>query len=487
MTLTIHKEEDNQRQLLLTVEVDETRINKAMRQTAKKLAREHNFPGFRRGKAPYQVIVNRVGLAALRADTVEEIVPQIFEEAVADIDEEEIYGRPELTNMEIEPLVLKFTIPLQPKVTLGDYRVLRQEIEPVEVSEEAVDAALERIREKYQELEEVERPLALSDMATLSGTGKLVAEETESEATEEAADSTDAAESETTETEDVTDSADEIDELDRVIFAEERIDLPMDPDKVFAGTPFVENLIGLTTGEETTFNFTFPDEYENEELAGKEATFTLTVLNVQSRTLPDLDDELAKQEGDYETLADLREATHNNLKTAAEARAKEDLIDNMTDKLLEDAVLVYPPAAVEMEIDQMIENFKNQAQRAGWEWEDFLRIQGATEESMRDNFRETAVDRLTRGMVLRQFVLDEKIKVAAADVDAALDEKVAHYEDENLRNGMRDYYRTGYGFDTISSEILQDKVYDRIKAVFTGNAPDLSELQDEETASDEEE
>ncbi|MEZ4643421.1 MAG: trigger factor [Chloroflexota bacterium] len=477
MTLTIHKEEDSQRQLLLTVEVEEARVQKAMRQTAKKLAREYNFPGFRRGKAPYRIIVNRVGEAALRADTVEEMVPDIFDEAITDIKDEEIYGRPELTNMEIEPLVLNFTIPLQPVVTLGDYRVLRQEVAPVEISDKAIDEALERIREKYQELEEVERPLAEGDMATLSGTGKLVVAEEEAEAKEE--------EPEATEEESTTEDVAE--ELDRLIFAEDRIDLPMDPNRIFAGTPFVENLMGLTAGEETTFNFTFPADYENEDLAGKEATFTLTLLNVQSRSLPELNDDLAKQEGEYETLDELREATYKNLQEAATARAKEELIDEMTDKLLEEATLVYPPAAVEMEIDQMVENFKNQAQRAGWEWEDFLRLQGMDEAAMRANFQETAVERLSRGLVMREFILNEKIEVNAEDVDAIIETKIARFEDENLRNGMRDYYRTGYGFDTISSEVLHDKVYDRVKAIFTGVAPELSELEDEEPANDEEE
>lgn len=472
MTLTIHKEEDEQRQLLLTVTVDAARVDKAMRQTAKKLARDYNFPGFRKGKAPYQVIANRIGWESLRAEVAEEMAPAIFEEAMAEVNEAEIYGQPVLGHMELDPLAFTFTIPLRPMVTLGAYRSLRQDVEPVVISDKAVNEALEHIRDKYQELEEVERPLALGDMATLSGVGKLVvaaaAVGDEIEATPE-------------------EPASEEGEADPIIFAEERIDLPMDPDRVFAQTPFVENLLGLAVGDETTFNFTFPDDYDNEELAGKEATFTLMLLNVQARRRPDLDDALAQQEGAYETLDDLRAATYKNLLEAAATRAKNDLIETMADKLTADATIVYPPAAIDLEIEQMVDNLKTQTQRSGWEWEHFLRIQGTNEEEMRKTFREPAAERLTRRFVIQQFIADEKIRVDAADIDTAVAKQIESFDDETLRNTMRDYYRSEAGLDVIGSEILHNKVYDRIQAIFGGYAPELSALQDEETANDEEE
>lgn len=472
MTLTIHKEEDEQRQLLLTVTVDAARVDKAMRQKAKKLARDYNFPGFRKGKAPYQVIANRIGWESLRAEVAEEMAPAIFEETMADVNEAEIYGQPTLSHMELDPLAFTFTIPLRPVVTLGAYRSLRQDVEPVVISDKAVNEALEHIRDKYQELEQVERPLALGDMATLSGVGKLVV------AAAAVGDEIEAPPEE---------PASEEGEADRIIFAEERIDLPMDPDRVFAQTPFVENLLGLAVGDETTFNFTFPDHYDNEELAGKEVTFTLMLLNVQARRRPDLDDALAQQEGAYETLDDLRAATYKNLLEAAATRAKNDLIETMADKLTADATIVYPPAAIDLEIEQMVDNLKTQAQRSGWEWEHFLRIQGINEEEMRKTFREPAAERLTRRFVIQQFIADEKIRVNAADIDTAVAKQIESFDDETLRNTMRDYYRSEAGLDVIGSEIVHNKVYDRIQAIFGGYAPELSALQDEETANDEEE
>ncbi len=481
MTLTIQKEEDTQRQLLLTIEVAEERVEKAMRQMAKKVAKDVYVPGFRQGKAPYRVIVNRVGREALRAETVDEIMPAIFEEALADIDEADIYGRPELTDVEMEPLVLKFTIPLQPVVKLGDYRSFREEVESVRVTDEAVDKALEEIQIKHQILEDVDRPVEAGDLVALSGLGKLVVEELETAVSED----DESAEAESSETEGVEEAADTA--AEQIIFAEESIELLMDSSKVYPNTPFVDNLLGLSAGAQTTFSFTFPDDYEDEELAGKEASFEINVLNVQSRQLPELNDELAQQEGEYESLAEMRSATFERLEKAAEAQAKEDLIGGMTDKLVDDAELVYPPAAVEMELDDMLQTLKSQARYSGWEWDDYLRIQGLSEDALRENFREAAVTRVERGLLIRQFILEEKLRVKAEDVDDLIEERVKKFENEDLQKSMRDYYRQGSGFDSISGEVLHEKVYERIKAIYAGTAPDLSELEDEETGSDEEE
>ncbi len=121
------------------------------------------------------------------------------------------------------------------------------------------------------------------------------------------------------------------------MFDQEQLDLLMDDKKLFPGTPFVENLIGLSVGDETSFGFTFPDEYEEEDLAGREATFKLAIIDVKNRELPPLDDELAKLSGDYETLDEMREALREQLQTQAETQAKEDLIEGAIDDMLEDA------------------------------------------------------------------------------------------------------------------------------------------------------
>lgn len=481
MTLQITTEENEQRELAVTIEVPEDRVQKAMRQTARKLSRRFNIPGFRKGKAPYSVVVSYLGGAqAVRAETVEELVQPVFQEAMEEIDAEP-YAQASFDDMQMEPLVLKFTIPLSPTIELGEYRSIRKEIEPVVITDEAVEEALERVQSRHAEVEDVDRPVELGDLVALAGKGELVAEAAEAEAEVEA-------EEDETAVDDLEAAADELLEADdeaQIIFQEERVELVMDSKKVFANTPFVENIVGMSAGESKTFNFTFADEYEDQDLAGQEATFTVTVLNVQKRDLPPLDDDLAKLEGEYETLDDLRTTLRDQLQEQAESEAQNERLEGMIDDLLKDATLVYPPAAVEQEIDSMIETFKNQATRSGWAWEDFLRLQGSNEESIREGFRETAVERLERQLVLRQFVLSEKLTVSAEDIDDKISDRVQVFGDnEELQQNMRNYYQTGYGFDMISSEILMDKAHERIAAILQGQAPDLDALDAEEETAD---
>lgn len=481
MTLTIHTEQDDQRQLHLTIEVPEERVEKQMRETARKLAKDINLPGFRRGKAPYSVILNRMGRDSLRAEAVEDILQPVFAEVLDEINPE-IYAQAQFDDLEMEPLVLKFTIPLTPEVALGDYRSLRKEIEPVAVTDKAIAEALKRIRTRYQELEEVDRPAAEGDMIVLSGRGELIlGEEVEEEAEETAV----AAESDETENgETAVDEADEelADDNDDVLFDSDRLEIPLDDTEIFPGTPFVENLVGLAVGENKEFTFTFPEEYEEEELAGKEAMFNVQILEVKSRHLPELDDELAQKEG-HETLAELEDITRERLQELAESEARNELVDSMVKEMVEMATLVYPPAAVEMEIDGRISSFKNQVTRSGWQWEDYLKLNTTTETSLRDDFREGAEEAVRQQLVLRQFVFDEKLKIQEADVEAKLEERIASFKDnETLANSMRDYYLKGAGFDMLSGEILMEKVAERMTAIYNGTAPSLEELEAEETA-----
>ncbi len=473
MTLTIQTVEDELRQLTMTIEVDEARVRKAMQAKARELSREVNLPGFRPGKAPYEVILRRVGEETLRAEAIEELVQSVFEEA---LEQENIdpYARPTLEDIELTPVVLKFTIPLTPTVTLGDYRALRKDVEEAQVTDEAMEEALEYVRVRHQNIETVERPAERGDVVAISGHGRFTApapkpaeEEDEAELAE-------------------SDATDEAESQGETIFDEERLEILLDEKTLFPDTPFVENVVGMGVGDQKAFTITFPDPYESEpEYAGREASFDLTVLEVKMRELPALDDELAKLEGDYETLDEMREGMRGDLLKSAQDEAKEKLLEEMIDDMLADATLVYPPAAVEGGIDELVEDFKNRLSRSGWKFEDYLNLQGVTEDAIREDFRETAETQLRRQLVLRQFILDEKLKIEAADIDSLIEERTARFDNEGLRKSMSDYYRTGRGFEVISSEVLSNKAYERVRAILSGTAPDLDTLEDETTDEEE--
>jgi trigger factor len=460
VTLTIQSSEDDLRQLTLTIEVDEDRVRKAMQKKARELSREVQLPGFRPGKAPYDVLVRRIGEETLRAEAVEDLVQPVFEEA---LEQEgiDLYARPSLENIELNPVSFKFTVPLSPTVVLGDYRAFRQDIEDVQVTDEALDEALEYVRMRHQVIEPVERAAEFGDVVTISGRGKFIAPKPAVEGEEAATEG-------------------------EMLFEEESLDILLDDKTLFPDTPFVENVVGMSVGDQKEFAFVFPDPYEQDaEYAGREATFDVTVLAVKRRELPALDDELAKLEGKYETLDELRDSLRSDLAKEAEAAVKEKTIDDMIHHLIEGATMVYPPAAVEAQIDDMLEDFKNRLTRSGWKYEDYLNLQGMTEENLRADLSENAEDQLRHQLALRQFILDEKLRVTAADVDTLIDERIARFDNPGLRDSMRNYYRSGQNFDLISSEVLSNKAYERARAIFSGNAPDLDAL--EEDGADEEE
>ena len=445
MTLNIRTEEDEQRQLKVTVEVPETRVEEQMQRTARKVAREVTVPGFRRGKVPYNILVQRIGRETLRAEAVEEMLNPIFEEALAEVDVAP-YGQVELDDLEMDPLVVSFTIPMQPVVELGDYRAIRREIEAVEVGEEAVQEALEHLRAHHQVLEPVNRPVLEGDVVALSGTGEIV----EEDATE-------------------------------VIMDEERVELLMDAESTFAGTEFVNNIIGMEVGDEGEFTVQFPEDYEEEALAGRKATFSITILDVKSRYLPELNDELAKEEGDYETMDELREGLRKDLQKQAEQRARDELLDAFVDEVEEGAAIVYPPAVVEEELKQMLENLKGQATRSGWKWEDYLTLQGESEESLRETWQEQAEKRVQRGLILRELIGQEKLKLRDEELDAAVDERLERFgaDNDELKQQMREFFRQGQGLELVSNDLIMDKVYERIEAIVSGTAPELDTLEAE--------
>jgi trigger factor len=460
VTLTIHTTEDEQRQLKVTVEVAESRVEKQMQATARELARGMQIPGFRKGKVPYHVLVQRVGQEALRAEAVEALLDDVYGEMLAQL-EETPAGQPSLDNLQMDPLVLDFVIPLEPKVSLGDYRSIRRDVTPVEISDEAVDEALEHIREHHEVVEPVSRAVMEGDMVTISGTGEVVDGDTVN-----------------------------------VIFDEERIDLIADPERAFTGTDFVANLIGMEIGDETEFTITFPDqepylpdgEDDDNALAGQEAQFSVTVLDVKSRYLPPLDDELAKAEGDYETLAELRDATREELQKQGEQEARNQLFDEVLEEILESAALVYPPSLVEEELDNMIENLKNQVTRAGWRWEDYVRLQSKTEEILREEWKERAEENVRRSLVLRQFIRDEYINVGADELQTSLSDRFGSLEgDGEVQQQLRDYFQKGEGLTMLANELLMDKIYERTNAIVTGSAPDLEALAAAAAAAEEEE
>lgn len=232
MTLTIHTQEDEQRQLTMTVEVPEDRVKKAMQEKARQLSRQINLPGFRKGKVPYPILVKYLGEEAIRSEAVEDMVQELYKEAITQT-EIQPYAPGQFDDMELSPLVLKFTVPLEPVVDLGEYRELHKEVEEVTVTDEAVQEALERVQKRHQIVEPVERPAQAGDVVTLKGTGHLITTESE--------------------------------EADAPFFEEERIDFVLNATELYYGQSFIDEIIGMSVDETKAFTIQLPEGFLDDE------------------------------------------------------------------------------------------------------------------------------------------------------------------------------------------------------------------------------
>ncbi len=466
MTLTIHTQEDDQRQLTMTVEVPEDRVKKAVQEQARKLSRQLNFPGFRKGKVPYPIIAKYVGEEAIRSEAVEGMVQELYKEAITQA-EIEPYAPGQFEDMQLTPVVLKFTVPLEPVVDLGNYRDLQKELEEVEIAEEAVTEVLERIRLRHQVLEPVERPAQLGDVVTLKGQGHIVNKDS--------------------------------DEPGEVVFNEETIDFVLDAKEVYFGQAFVDELVGLSAEESKAFTITLPveeaesddaqpetsaaDDDQTEEKAAPEpqqAHFSITALEVKSRLLPELNDELAREEGEYATLGELEASVQDELRKTAEDAAKNKMIDDMMDDLLAQATITYPPAAIDLELDNMVNDLKNRVTRSGWQWEDYLKLQGQTEASLRETWHSGATEQVRCSLILRHFVQQEKLRIKAQEIDDIFESRYGDMDDSMKESMRRFFSESDSGLSMLTGDLLMEKVADRIRAIRLGTAPDLATLAEEE-------
>jgi len=205
-------------------------------------------------------------------------------------------------------------------------------------------------------------------------------------------------------------------------------------------------------------------------------------LELKSRTVPELTDELVKEDN-YEDIADFKVKTRETLEKAAFETFRGEALDEWIADLKKDATLVYPPGAVDAELDDRLEGFKQQISSYGWKWEDYMSMQGESEEQVKENWREDATKNLENGLLLREFISAEKLSIDKEELDGLVDERMESFGDDmddNIKESMREVLMQGESLQRMSNELMVTKSFDRIEAILSGNAPDLADLEDEE-------
>jgi trigger factor len=442
-------------QVVLDIEVEDERLERAVDQAYKRIVQRINVPGFRKGKAPRALVERMVGREALVEDAVEQLVPQVIEDAVKQQDLKMVASlrQNDLEVVSTQPLQIKATVPVQPKVELGDYKSLDIPATPAEVTDEQVEAVVTRLRESHATWEPVERAAALGDRVAIDVLAKA---------------------GETT----VMESKD----AEFVVVA----------DGPQPAEGFADAIVGMQAEESKSVSLKLPEDHRNTELAGKDAEFDITLHWVKEKILPELDDELPSTVGtEHESLADFRKAIHENLSMREEHERRVAHEEKVVDSVVEQATLELPPQLVEEEAGRLVQQLAQNLERQGIPLQSYLRFTQKTEDQFRAEMMAQAERSVRRSEVLNAIALAEGIELTDDEIREAM---TAGLEDTNEnRRLIRESMRRQVVKDRFAASMKRDRAVRRLLETVGGidfaaleaeAAAEAAEAADDEVVGD---
>jgi trigger factor len=432
--VNVTTEPRDNRQLLLTIEVEPERVDAALAQAARRLAQKYKIPGFRPGKAPREVVERMVGKQALLEEVVDDLGPKVYKEAL-DTHNIEPYGMGEMEDFTLEPMVFKMIVPLAPVIELGDYKSLRVPYIEPEVDEHDVEHQLDHIRDNNAIIEPAaEDAVAESNMiATVDIEGTVEGEPF----------------------------------ITKQSSVQINLFTPLDRDEEMLD--FSEPIIGMKAGEDKTFTLPVPGTERYGEFAGKPAEFQVHLISLQKRDLPALDDSLAQTVGDYETLDALKNEIRGELLTAAKRQTEDKYSDECVDALVKQATVEFAPQMIKAEIDELVERTERRLKDQKMDMAQYLEALGKTEEQYREELKPTAEVRLRRGLALAEFTKLESITISDEAIEQQIDRLAASYGPQSKE--ARKALSSEGARDSIKIDLVSRAGLERLMAICKGEAP----------------
>ena len=392
MSLQVEKLEKNMAKL--TIEVSAEELDKAMEKAYQKQKSRISLPGFRKGKAPRKMIESMYGKGVFMEDAVNSLVPQEYSKAIADCDLE-IVSQPEINVTQMEPgkaLIFTADVATKPEVTLGDYKGVEVPKTEIAVTDEEVDAEVKKEQDKNSRTVVVEdRAAANGDITTIDFEGFV----------------------------------------DGVAFDGGKgsdYALTLGSGTFIPG--FEDQLVGANTGDHVEVKVTFPEEYQAKELAGKEAVFQCDVKKVETKELPELDDDFAQDVSEFDTLAEYREDVKKNLTEKKEKEARAAKENTAVDKAIENAEMEIPDAMLNTQVRQMMNDFASRMQSQGLTMEQYFQFTGMTAEKMQEEMKPQALKRIQTRLVLEKIAETENIEVSEDEVNEEISKMAEMYKME---------------------------------------------------------
>ena len=401
---------ENKNEVKLTFNIEAEKFEEAMKKVYAKTAKYFNIPGFRKGKAPMQLVERQYGSAIFYEDAFNELVPDIYDEAIKE-NKIEAVSKPNIDIVQMEKgkeLIFTAVVETKPEVELGKYKGI--EIKKIEynTTDKDIEHELGHMAERNSRLVSIEdRPVEKGDITTIDFVGSVDGVEFEGGKAE-------------------------------------NHELEIGSNTFIPG--FEDQIIGMKIDEVKDIKVKFPDEYFSKDLAGKDAVFKVTLHEIKKKELPKIDDEFAKDVSEFDTLDELKNSIKEKLDTENTEKAKYETEEEAIKTVCDNTKLDIPNGMIELEIDNMIKDMENRLSYQGLNLNQYLQIMGKTETEIRDNFKEQAERNIKSRLVLEAIVKAEKIEATPEEIDEKIKEMAKQYgrkEDELLANEQLKEYIKG--------------------------------------------
>jgi trigger factor len=416
-------------EITLNIELEPEELEPYLDRAYRRVVNKVRVPGFRQGKAPRAVVEGMVGREHLLHEALDFMVPESVDKAVK---QENIqpFVQPDIDILKLDPIQIKATVPLEPKVDLGGYQELRLEAEKIEVTEDKVTEVLERLSNDLAPWEPVEGPVQFEDLVTLNMDAKS---ELRTIANQKA--------------------------VEFIPSLQNQLPLP----------GFSVQLEGAKKGETRTFTLKAPEDFGDKSVAGKDVEFKVTVHEIKRKNLPALDDDFAKGAGQgYESLEALKNSVRESLTRAAQREANRALYDKALKKVIEGATIEMPEMIVHREVDHMIREQAQALRSRRMDMETYLQQVGKTQEDLHKELEPQAKERTVRSLVLNKMAEDFKIEVSEEEVSQEIQETISSLEtrDTNMGRLMTSPSMRA----SVESSIRVRKTLERLAEVVQGKA-----------------
>ena len=445
MSVQVEKLENNMAKL--TIEVSAEDLEKALEAAYQKEKNKISIPGFRKGKVPRAMVEKMYGAGIFYEDAANSLMQQNYPAAV-DESGIDIVSRPSVDVVQLEkgkPFIFTAEVAVKPEVTLGKYLGVTVSKVDTTVTDEEVDAALEKERNNNARTVSVtDRPVQSGDTAVIDFEGFVDGAAFEGGKGE---------------------------------------NNPLEIGSHSFIDTFEDQLIGKNAGDEVEVNVTFPEQYQAAELAGKPALFKVKIHEVKAKELPELNDEFASDVSEFETLAEYKESLKKNLQQQKENEAKKTKEDEAIQKIIDKSKMDLPEAMITTQCENMVEEFSQRLAQSGLSMEQYLQFSGMTMDKMMEQVRPEAVSRIQSSLVLEQIAKEENIEVTDEDVDAEIAKMAANYglEADKLKEYMGDAEKA-----SMKRELAITKAVDLIMENAKERAKAKSKKDKDEEAAEEE-